>query len=101
MKTLIIDKKFKFCRVYNNIGIGRSSKDSRKFLWKNHLDLIIITRETAIEKFCVQLNAAHGNAYPLPYLLGNLGLRAQAFMLSRRSFNVFYVPPARELVFTL
>ena len=33
-------------------------------------------------KICVQLNAAHGNAYPLPYLLDNLGSRAQAFMLS-------------------
>ena len=89
MKPLIIDKKLKFCRVDNNIGIGRSSKDSRKFLCKNYLDLIIITRETAIPKFCVQLNAAHGNAYPLPYLLGNLDSRAQAFTLSGGSIFMF------------
>ena len=82
MKTLIIDEKLKFCRVDNNIGIHRSSKDSWKFLCKNQLELINITQETAISKFCVQLNVVHGNAYLLPYLLGNLGSHAQAFMHS-------------------
>ena len=48
MKTLIIDKKLKFFQIDNNMGIGRSSKDSWKFLCKNQLDPIIITRETAI-----------------------------------------------------
>ena len=57
MKTFIIDKKLKFCRIDNKIGIGRSDKDSRKFPCKNQLDLSIITREIAISKYCVQLRA--------------------------------------------
>ena len=35
LKTLITDKKLKFCRVGRNIDIGGSRKDSRKFLCKN------------------------------------------------------------------
>ena len=42
MRTLIIDKKLKFCRIDNKIGIGRIGKDSRKFLCINQLDMIII-----------------------------------------------------------
>ena len=85
MKTFIIDTKLKFFWIVNNISIGRTGKDSRKFLCKNQLDLIIITRETAISKSCVQLNAAHVKAYPLPYIQGHLGIRAHAFMLSAGS----------------
>ena len=48
---------------------------------------LLLLEKLRFKNFVFNENAAHGIAYPLPYLSDNLCSRAQAFMLSGGSIS--------------